>query len=94
MIIKWYDDAIADLELLENHISQDNRLAAQRIVDKILQAINLLNDQQEIRRPGRITSTRELVIPGTSYIAAYTVSNHRIFILRALHAARQWPEEF
>ena len=94
MIIKWYDDAIADLELLENYISQDNFLVAQRIVDKILQAINLLSDQPEIGRPGRIASTRELIIPGTSYIVAYTVINHSILIIRVIHTARQWPEKF
>ncbi len=94
MIIKWYEDAIADLELLENYISQDNPLAAQSMVDKIVQAINLLSDQSEIGRLGRIASTRELIIPGTSYIAAYTVINQSILILRVLHSARQWPEEF
>lgn len=93
MIIKWYDDAIADLELLENYISQDNPLAAQRIVDKILQAINLLSDQSEIGRPGRITNTRELIISGTSYIVAYTAINNSILIIRVVHSARQWPEE-
>ncbi len=45
----------------------------------------------EIGRPGRVEGTRELVITGTPYIAAYSLAGARILILRILHGAQQWP---
>ncbi|WP_372353143.1 type II toxin-antitoxin system RelE/ParE family toxin [Pararhizobium sp. YC-54] len=36
--------------------------------------------------------TRELVVPGTPYIAAYRVGETQIEILFVQHGARQWPE--
>ncbi|MDQ7827232.1 MAG: type II toxin-antitoxin system RelE/ParE family toxin [Candidatus Eremiobacteraeota bacterium] len=45
-------------------------------------------------RPGRVPGTRELVVPGTKYIVAYRVRHRSLQILRVLHGARKWPEEF
>jgi toxin ParE1/3/4 len=47
----------------------------------------------ESGRPGRIKETRELVIAGTPYIAAYVIRGDIIRILRILHSARLWPED-
>ena len=43
-------------------------------------------------RVGRVRGTRELVIAGTPYIAAYRVKGRVILILRILHGAQLWPE--
>jgi plasmid stabilization system protein ParE len=40
-------------------------------------------------RPGRLRGTRELVVTGTPYIAAYRVVDDMVTILRVLHGARQ-----
>jgi len=48
----------------------------------------------ESGRPGRVPGTRELVIPGTFYVAAYTVTKTNVRILRVLHGAQIWPDEF
>jgi plasmid stabilization system protein ParE len=40
-----------------------------------------------------VTGTRELVIVGTPYIAAYQLSTDTIRILRVLHGAQRWPDD-
>lgn len=45
-------------------------------------------------RPGRVGGTREWVIQGTPYIMAYRVREDRLEVLRVLHTAMEWPDEF
>ncbi len=44
-------------------------------------------------RNGRVPGTRELVISGTPYIAAYRLAGNALRILRIIHGAQEWPEE-
>jgi len=41
-----------------------------------------------------VRDTRELVIPNTPLIAAYTVVGSTVWNLRVLHSARKWPDRF
>jgi plasmid stabilization system protein ParE len=41
-----------------------------------------------------VAGTRELIITNTSYIAAYIIDGDVIRILRVLHTAQLWPEQF
>ncbi len=93
MKLKWLEDAIDDLQSLRQYIAQNNPKAANQIAKKILSTINLLSEQPEIGRQGRVHNTRELVISETSYIAPYRVKNGVIEILRILHSSMEWPEE-
>jgi toxin ParE1/3/4 len=45
-------------------------------------------------RPGRVISTRELVVSGTPYIVAYRVREGVVEILAVIHGAQQWPTSF
>jgi len=45
-------------------------------------------------RPGRVAGTRGLVIAHTPYVAAYVFAADIVRILRILHGARMWPDEF
>lgn len=93
MIIKWLDDAIRDLQALRQYVAQENPKAANRLAKQILNTVNLLAEQSEIGRPGRIRHTRELIVVGTAYIIPYRVKNNKIEILRVFHGAMQWPEK-
>jgi toxin ParE1/3/4 len=42
-------------------------------------------------RPGRKTSTRELVIPNLPYVVIYRIREQIIEITRILHGAQNWP---
>ncbi|MCF6261520.1 MAG: type II toxin-antitoxin system RelE/ParE family toxin [Gammaproteobacteria bacterium] len=73
-----------------------DRQAAQRVVQRIVQAIFLLSDSPSLGHPGRLPGTHELVIPKTHYIVPYRVRPRlqRIEILRVFHASRQPPERW
>jgi toxin ParE1/3/4 len=92
MQITWHRRARQDLQAVREHIAAVNPGAARQVAQRILQAIGLLAEQPGLGRPGRVLETRELVVAGTPYIAAYRVVDDTIVILRVLHGARQWPE--
>lgn len=60
---------------------------------RIRSAIDGLAANPRRGRPGRVAKTRELVIPGLPFIAAYRITATTIDILVILHAARRWPED-
>ena len=94
MKIKWVRLALADLDQAAEFISQDNPEAAKRTVKRIRDAARLLSDQPNAGRPGRVHGTRELVIADTPFILPYRVVKNTVQILRVLHGARKWPEQF
>jgi toxin ParE1/3/4 len=94
MKIKWVRIALIDLDEAAAFISRDNPEAAKRTVKRIRDAARLLSDQPNAGRPGRVHGTRELVITGTPFIFPYRVVRNTVQILRVLHGARKWPEQF
>ena len=91
MRLTWSGLAIADRLAIFDFIEQENPAAAVRIDTKIELGIRQLFQFPESGRTGRVTGTRELVITGTPYIAAYAVLPDRIRVLRILHGAQIWP---
>ena len=94
MQIIWEEDALRDLRHIRRHIAKDKPAAARQVARRIQEAARLLADYPEIGRTGRVADTRELVITDTPYIAAYQVAGDAVLILRVLHGAQQWPEQF
>lgn len=95
MNIQWSPEAIEDLNSLRAFIAQDDPSAAQAVALHILQNIEqLLPDNPHIGRPGRVSGTRELVIPSTPFIVPYRIRRDTIQILRVYHGARRWPKSF
>lgn len=94
MRILWTKGAELNLEHVEDYIAQDNPKAALDTVCKIIKSVEVLADHPAIGRPGRVMSTRELIVEGTPYIVPYRVRAKQIEILRVLHAAMQWPNKF
>ncbi len=92
MRLTWSALAIADRLAIFDFIEQENPAAAVRIDTKIELGIRQLLQFPESGRIGRVTGTRELVITGTPYIAAYAVLPDRIRVLRILHGAQIWPD--
>lgn len=87
----WIRQATRQLIDVHAYIAQDNPAAADRLLLLIYQAADRLRAFPEIGRPGRITGTRELVIPGTAYVIAYRLRASSIRILALLHGAQRWP---
>ena len=93
MNILWSSEAIEDLMALRAYIAQDNPAAAQRVALHIVRNVEqLLPDNPHMGRPGRVSGTRELVIPQTPYIVPYRLQHRAIQILRVYHGARRWPD--
>jgi toxin ParE1/3/4 len=85
--------ARADLAELVEYIAADNPTAGYRVHEDIRKQTGLLAIYPEIGRPGRVRGTRELVVTGTPYIAAYRFAGGVVTVLRLLHGARRWPQK-
>ena len=93
MHLEWSVFSLADRTAIFDYIEADNPRAAIAIDDRIETRVEGLAQFPEMGRPGRIEGTRELVIPGTPYIAAYSIVGDTVRMLRVLHGAQQWPDE-
>jgi toxin ParE1/3/4 len=92
VIVIWSDEAIGDLASLRARISKDSPLSARRAASMIVDSVEtLIPANPKIGRPGRISGTRELVIPHTPYIVPYRLHDGAVNILRVYHGARRWP---
>ncbi len=92
MIITWTPLAQADLIAIVDYLLEVNPLAAIEAEQRITSAIEQLAAFPGLGRPGRVATTRELVITDTPYIAAYRIQREQVEILRVLHGTRKWPE--
>ena len=93
MILEWSAFALADRNQIFDHIEIDNPRAAIAIDERIQAQIEGLADFPENGRIGRVEGTRELVIVGTPFIAAYQITADHVRVLRILHGARCWPDQ-
>lgn len=91
MTLQWEPESIADRTSIFDYICADSPRAALEVDDRILHAIRSLKTLPEKGRPGRVVGTRELVITGTRYLAAYRIEGNTIIILRIVDGARRWP---
>jgi toxin ParE1/3/4 len=90
----WQPAALDDLESLRTYIAQFNPQAAQRTRKAITAAVATVAGAPELGRPGRVEGTRELPVPHTNYLLAYTVVGNILTILAVQHSAQEWPEAF
>jgi len=91
--IKWLSLALADLDSIEEYIAQESLDAAVKVVLQVIEKVELLQNQPNLGRIGRVDETRELILTDIPYVVAYRVKNSSIEILRILHQSRLWPDE-
>jgi toxin ParE1/3/4 len=96
MRLHWLRRAENDLDTIFDFLIDADPQAARRMFERIQSRVGLLVEQPRIGRVGRVADTRELVIPRTPYIVAYTIDDSldMIIVLRVLHSARRWPDDF
>ena len=86
---------LIDLSWNSSRLEGNNPAAAQEVALHIIQNIEqLLPNNPQMGRPGRVPGTRELVIPKTPFVTPYRLQRNVIQILRVYHGARRWPESF
>lgn len=92
MRVRYTPAAREHLKEIGDYIAKDNRPAANRVIQAIKQAVDLLRDQPNIGRPGHLEGTRELVVSNLPYYAAYRLTETTVEVFAVIHTARQWPE--
>ena len=89
--VVWSPRAVAHLGELRAYIASDNPSAAADVADTLLAAVDRLAELPRLGRPGRLTGTRELVVPGTPYLMPYRVRGQRLEIVAVFHGRQKWP---
>ena len=92
MRIRWLRRCDEDIEAAFDWLAERNLDAAWELLARLRKrALSDLAAYPEIGRSGRVSGTRELVVPGTSYLLVYRIRPEEIQILRVLHGRQQWP---
>jgi plasmid stabilization system protein ParE len=94
MKVRWLRTALRNLDEEASYIATDDPAAARLVVARVLQAVAQLADQPGLGRPGRVPSTRELVVARTRYIVPYRVKRDAVEILRVFHTSRRLPKRW
>lgn len=94
-MIEWTERAAIQLDQVHDYIALTNSAqVADEVRMQIIQALQQLEFFPMSGRAGRISGTREFVIPKMPFIAGYAVQKTRILILAIYHGAQRWPESF
>ncbi|MDX1411527.1 MAG: type II toxin-antitoxin system RelE/ParE family toxin [Nitrospirales bacterium] len=94
MEVEWLEEALLDVKEIGQFIAADDPQAAYRVLGKIETTAHSLERHPQLGRPGRVQTTRELVIPNLPFIIAYYIKRNKIRILAVMHTSRKWPNEF
>jgi toxin ParE1/3/4 len=94
MRVRWLRTALRNLDDEATYIAADNPKAAQSIVERVLMAVAILQEQPGIGRPGRVPGTRELVVPDTQYLVPYRARGDVVEILRVFRTSRRQPRRW
>jgi plasmid stabilization system protein ParE len=86
--------ALRNLDAEASFIAEEDPAAARLVVQLVLAAVAMLAAQPALGRPGRVPSTRELVVLKTRYIVPYRVRGDTIEILRVFHTSRRLPQKW
>jgi toxin ParE1/3/4 len=90
MKILWSRRAIRHLVQVRDYIAQDSPDSAAEVAERILAAVENLTAFPNLGRPGRISGTRELLVPGTPYIIPYRIRGSRIELIAVFHGRQRW----
>ncbi len=93
MQVKWTRKALVNLDDAVKYIAADKPTAAAGVAQKIWDASQKLVEQPGLGRPGRVSGTRELIVPGLPYILPYFEKKGILYILRVMHTSLKWPQE-
>jgi plasmid stabilization system protein ParE len=92
MRVRRLRTALRNLDEDASYIAADDPAAARLVVARVLEAVAQLADQPGLGRPGRVSSTRELVGARTRYVVPYRVKRDAVEILRVFHTSRRVPK--
>lgn len=94
MRVRWLRTALRNLDDEASYIAIDDPVAARLVVERVLSAVAMLEQQPGVGRPGRVHGTRELLVSKTRYIVPYRVRGDVVEILRVFHTSRRLPQRW
>ncbi len=90
MRIVWLPRARDDLLHARDYIAAHHPGGARRVFAAIRAAVRDLGAHPHRGRPRRVDGTREMAVPRTPFLVAYTVVSDRVVIIAVVHGARDW----
>jgi toxin ParE1/3/4 len=91
MRITWAPEARRQVREIWHYIALDDPEAAERMVTRLVAAVEKLAHFPHLGRPGR-EGSRELVVGGTPFIVIYRVQGEEIRIGTVVHGAQRSAE--
>jgi toxin ParE1/3/4 len=92
MKIVWSRRAIRHLVSVRDYIAQDSPKSAGVVAQRILDLVDQRAVHPNLGKPGRISGTRELVVPRTPYIIPYRIRGERVEVIAVFHGRQRWPD--
>ena len=89
MKIEWTQPALSDLENIRDYISRDSEYYAARFIEKIIEAVENLENLPKIGRSvpeAEDENIREILLH--NYRIMYRVETDRVLVLTIIHGAR------
>ena len=86
--------ALRNLDEEAAYIATDDPQSAQLVVERVLNAVEMLATHPALGRPGRVPGTRELVVANTRYLVPYRVRGQVVEVLRVFHTSRRPPQRW
>ncbi|CDZ50891.1 type II toxin-antitoxin system RelE/ParE family toxin [Neorhizobium galegae] len=94
MNVNFTPQAIADLGEIHIRISQFDRNAADRVLSRIRQVIEIFESFPLLGREGSVEDTREFAISGLPYTIVYRIlSPSDLDILTIVHQRKLYPPQ-
>ena len=93
-MIRWLPKAQENFEAELQRIAEEDEAVAKRIATVVKSRTETLEQFPESGRPGRVSGTRELVIPEFPYILPYRVRGGVVEILRFFHTSQKPPKRW
>src|SRR5258708_23251857 len=95
MTVVWTRKASRHLRAAYDYWARERSpAAAEEMLDRIFDAVEMLVRVPDTGRPGRIAGTRELLISPTPFIAAYRARPSKLDILSLFHGTKKLPDAF
>jgi toxin ParE1/3/4 len=92
--VNFTPQAIADLREIHHHIKRFDAAAADRILSRIRQVIEIFENFPLLGREGSVHGTREFAISGLPYTIVYRiVSAVDLDILTIVHQRKLYPPQ-
>lgn len=89
--LEWSVRSERDLLAIDAHISSDNPVAAEQVVDYIISQAELLTRFPLMGRIPKPGAPRELVFTRYPYNLIYRVTRAKVRIVRVIHQSRLYP---